>query len=334
MTYSEFISELSKGKIRPAYFFSGEEEFLIETGLRKLIDAILTPEERDFNFSSFYGRDSKLLPDALAALPIFAERRVTVVKQAQQLTDHPLNEVIRYLQSPPEDGCLILWADKLDKRSKFYKQITKSSITSIECNKLNARELTRWIGSYISRQGKKLDQSAVGQLTSINWPNLYELVGELDKLVLMIGDKDTITIDDIQELGGGSFPFERWKLTDSIGMADMAQAMKSLNRLLQYNIKPIQILSDLNRMFLKLWLIESFTRRNKHDEAKQSAKLHPFVFKRYAEWVRRIGTRSLEDSVIRIADADYRIKTGLRPAELEINLLVTELTRLTGSHNR
>jgi len=333
LTFAVFIKELTAGKIRPAYLLSGSEDYLSETAVKRLIDKLLTAEERDFNLTTYYGKEAQNLPETLMSLPVFAQMRLTVVKQAQRISAPVLERVVEYLQDPPSDGCLLLWANKLDKRSKFYKTISKTKIPRVECNPLKGRDLSGWINRFLSEQNKKLDPEAMARLTSVNWQNLYDLSGELEQLSLMTGENNTITVKDIQELGTGSFPDERWKLTDAVGDSNLSGAHEALNNLLKWNFKPVQVIGDLQRMFIKMWTISWYVRKNRLAKGKAKVGLHPFVFDKYAKWVRRIGTKPLENGIIRIAEGDFYVKTGIRAAELEVHMLVTELTRLTGARN-
>ena len=330
MTYADFIKEFSSGKIRPAYFVTGVEEFLAETAVKKLTDALLKPDERTWNLSVFYGKDADGLLDALTALPILSRYRVTVVRQVQDLSEKLLDEVIRYLKSPSEDCCLILWADKLDKRSHFFKEISGTRVATIDCPKPNQRELSGWMTTYISQLGKKLDPDALGRLTAVNWPGLRELAGELDRLALMVGDSPVIRAADIDELGGGSFAFERWKLTEAVGSANITEALDAVDNLQRWGTKPIQIINDLQRLFINMWQIQWYLKHNQQSQAEKTIKLHPFVLKKYSGYVRGMSPNAVDDGILRILEADLAIKQGLRPETLEVGLLVADLVRLVG----
>ncbi len=326
MDYLTFKREIDKGIIHPAYLFTGEEDFLAETGVRAIIDKILAPEDRVLNLVVFYGMDADGLPEALSALPIFAARRVTVVRQAGDLKDKNLEAVVDYLKAPPEDGCLILWAGKVDKRRSFFKEID-GKITPVNCGKLRAKQLSSWMKDFIGRWDKKLDSEAMGKLSAINWPSLRELAGELERLTLLVGDDEVIRLNDVEELGEASFAFERWALTDAVGSGDITTAQKAVKNLQDWKTKPVQIIWELYRLFHRLWLINWYVRKRKLDEAKEVIDLHPFVFKRYIEYARKTNRKILEDSILRIFEADLNIKRGLRQPDQEVNLLVLELTQ-------
>jgi len=114
----------------------------------------------------------------------------------------------------------------------------------------------------------------------------------------------------------------------------MIVTQQALENLLNWNIKPIQIIGDLYRLFHHLWLINWFSRRRKLDDAKGIIKIHPFVFKKYIGYTRKTNQKSLEDGILRIMEADSNLKRGLCRPEEEVRLLTLELVRMiSGSGN-
>jgi DNA polymerase III subunit delta len=54
------LSNLRKKIYHPVYFLSGEEPYYIDMISAYIEDHVLTPEEKGFNQSVFYGRDTEL----------------------------------------------------------------------------------------------------------------------------------------------------------------------------------------------------------------------------------------------------------------------------------
>lgn len=343
MEYNSFKRELELGKILPAYLFTGEEDFLIERSVQSLIGKLLTPEERTLNLETFYGRDAVGLPEALNSLPVFAARRVTLVRQAQELDQMNLRIVLKYLEAPPDDGCFILWAGKFEKSKSFYREIV-TKIEPVECKKQKYHQLTGWIKDHVRQWGKTLDREAVDRLMAINWPSMRELAGELERLTLLIGDKEVISVNDVEELGSGSFAFERWALTDAVGTGNVRASQKAAENLLLWHKKPMQIINDLHQHFQRMWLIQWYTKKgrikllhknNKSEKEKREVNEmqqkiglhHPFVLKKYVGYAQQISHKALEDGILRVLEADANIKRGIRQPVIEVNMLVLDLVR-------
>jgi len=324
MDYAAFKREIDKGKIRPVYLFTGEEDFLAETGVQAIIDKALRPDERSLNLVVFYGKDANGLSETLNSLPIFADHRVTVVRQAQDLKDKNLTAVLMFINDSPTDSTLILWTGKIDKRRSFFKEISKKT-DPINCNMMKSGQLSNWMREYLVKWDKRLEHDAVSKLLSINWPSLRELAGELERLTLLVGDVSTIRLKDVEELGEVSFEFERWALTDAIGSGNIKAAQQAAKNLQYWSMKPTQIIGDLYRMFHKLWQLNWYLRKKKLNQAKDAIGLHPYVFKKYVEYARKINHRILEDGILRLYEADLNIKRGLRQDWQEVTILVLEL---------
>ncbi|MCF7810122.1 DNA polymerase III subunit delta [bacterium] len=332
MNFPTFRQMVQKDKIRPAYFFLGEEDFLAESGAAILTDKLLTPTEKSMNLSVFYGSEAISLPEALNTMPVFGGYKVTIVRHAQELNAKNQEAVIDYLKNPPNDGCLILLSRKVDKRKFLFKNLNKN-IETVECDKPRFQRLNAWIKEYVAQWNKKLDNEALGKLTAINWPGLRELAGELDRLTLQVGDAEIITVKDIEDQGGGSYLFERWALSDAVAVGDLKKALISLENLHFWNTKPMQIINDLFKLFNGLWIVKYYIQHNKVVEGKQESGLHQFVYKKYTDYSRAIPRKVIEDGLLRLVEADLNIKRGIRQPAIELNMLVVDLTRAIGKRN-
>jgi len=340
MIYAEFKQGLSSAQLRPAYLFLGKEDFLAEEGIKALIDRILPSEDRSLNLVRFYGRDATGLPEALTTPPIFGSRTVVEVHHAQELNAKNLSFIDKYLSQTSDDCCLILWADIEEKArrrgareegaaepAKLSTRWSSALMEKVVCALPKPRELPNWIGEYLKRWNKRMDSKALGRLTAIHWPSLRELAGELERLSLLVGEEPVIRAEDIEELGGGSFALERWRLTDAVASGNRVAALTAAETLLRWNTEATGIIFDLHRLFHRLWLMNWAVRKNQLKRVSKELSLLPFLFDKYTEYAQRIGGQKLAAGLLRIEEADRNIKTGTRPPELELNLLLADLIR-------
>jgi len=321
VNYSVFNRELKSGKFHSAYMFIGKEDYLAESGVNKLIDRLLTPEQKELNLRIFYGQEAEGLPDAIGGASLFGSGGVTVVKQADTLSGLGLDVVVKYLKNPPSSGNLILWAGDVDKRKPFYKK-TKGLIDPINCDKLTERSIVAWMKIKLSDLGKKMDDDTLGKLSSVNWPSLRELSSELEALSILVGDEEIIREADVEEMGGGSFAFERWALGDAVGSQNIELAIKIARNLELSKLQPTQIIGDLFRLVRNMWVIRWHVDRRMANVASKAIGLPNFVFQRYLGYANKTSTVALEKCIIRLMEADINIKTGLVQGNLEANILI------------
>ncbi len=92
MTYSEFLSQLEKGKLATVYHFTGEEDFLKREALEKLIAVLIEPSLKSFNLDFLQARGVKAeeIINLCATLPFGSKKRMVVVYENQKL--HPFQK--------------------------------------------------------------------------------------------------------------------------------------------------------------------------------------------------------------------------------------------------
>ena len=127
MKPEELRRALADGRIKPAYYFYGDESYLMEREVKRLITTLVPPDVADFNLDILYGGDRKGQEIASAAqtLPMFAQRRLVVVKRSEALVDADHEALTEYLRNPSPTTCLLLVGKKPDLRRKFFLELKK-----------------------------------------------------------------------------------------------------------------------------------------------------------------------------------------------------------------
>ena len=120
-----------------------------------IADNALEPHEKDFNYSMFYGKDAdpmQVLNDA-KQYPTFAERRLVIVREAQDIKVKDWELFEKYLENPVKSTILV-FAHKnktLDKRTKIAKVVEKQTVY-FESKKKTDEELPKWITGYVKKK--------------------------------------------------------------------------------------------------------------------------------------------------------------------------------------
>jgi len=141
MTEQELEKQLLKEEFRPIYFFYGEEPFLAERAGRRVMEKAVDPAMKDFNLNIYYGGDCKgtEILDTAQTLPMFAQRRVVVVRQADKLPADTQEGLLPYLADPCKETCLLFIAAKPDMRRRFFAELKNSlaALNSRNCTTVN-----------------------------------------------------------------------------------------------------------------------------------------------------------------------------------------------------
>ena len=86
-SYETIMRDLKARHFSPIYILMGDESYYIDKISDYIAEHVLRPEERDFNQTVVFGSDisASQIVDSAKAFPMMAEKRVVIVKEAQNL---------------------------------------------------------------------------------------------------------------------------------------------------------------------------------------------------------------------------------------------------------
>ena len=92
-SHEDIISELKNKIYKPIYLLMGEESYFIDKIVDYIEDKVLSEDEKSFNQTVVYGKDSDVRQiDAMAKrFPMMANYQIAIVKEAQDLKN--INEL-------------------------------------------------------------------------------------------------------------------------------------------------------------------------------------------------------------------------------------------------
>ena len=121
----------------PAYYFYGDDDYLKNEELRRLIDAAIDPGTRDFNLEFLRGAevDATTLGSIAGTPPMMAERRAVVVREVNALRKDARAVLDTYLERPAPDALIVVVTGAGVKHAKALL----SSTTTIQFAQSGAR---------------------------------------------------------------------------------------------------------------------------------------------------------------------------------------------------
>jgi len=177
------------------YYFRGDDDFLKESTARELISAVLDPATRDFNLELVRGDETsaEALDTAVSTPPMFAERRMVVVRDAHALRKDARSALDRYLRQPAADVVLLLVAPAGEKDDKALAD----AAFVVDFDPLSDDRIPAWIAHHAGTTlGVGISEAATRLLHSAAGSQLSTLASELDKLASYAGgaaiDEDAV----------------------------------------------------------------------------------------------------------------------------------------------
>ncbi|GAO44566.1 DNA polymerase III subunit delta [Flavihumibacter petaseus] len=296
MSVESILDDWKKKKFKPVYWLEGEEEYYIDKLTREAEQHLLTEAEAGFNLTVFYGREANWtdVVNACMRYPMFSERQVVVLKEAQQMKD--LDKLEGYIAKPLSSTVLVVAhkEKKVDGRSKLAK-ILKDKTELLQTKKMYDNQLPGWTEKLVESKGYQIQPKALALLVDHIGNDLSRIDNEIDKLLVNLGNRKGITEDDIEQFVGVSKEFNVFELQDALAKKDYPKAIRII-RYFEGNPKagPIQmVLPALYNFFSKVFQVFGVPAR---DEKSVAAALgvSPFFVKDYLAAATRYDYEGVE----------------------------------------
>ncbi len=229
MDYRDLVNDIKARKFKPVYLLHGEESYYIDKIAEYMEDAILTPDQKDFNFTVFYGKDThpQQVIDACMRYPMFADFNVVMVKEGQMMKDRgkEIDKLEAYVErASPTTLLIICYKDgKFDARKKLFKQIKDKGLV-YESEPVKESELPVFIEQYLKRRKVSIDSKATRLLIEYLGNDLAKISNELDKLCINLPESGVITVEQIEKNIGISKDYNVFELQSALLTKNMLQA--------------------------------------------------------------------------------------------------------------
>jgi DNA polymerase-3 subunit delta len=151
----------------------------------------------------------------------------------------------------PEWNVLLLTATQVDRRTRLFKGFEEKGVV-LDLNlerdrsgRISRESLLDWLNRRLRREGKTLPPQAREMILSRAGDDLRGVALELDKLLLFVGDRRSVTAEDVAEIfddRGESWVFD---LTRAMAERNAKAALARLGRLMAQGEHPLKLLATV-----------------------------------------------------------------------------------------
>ena len=308
MSAEKIIADWKKGNFKPIYWLEGDEPFFIDQVVHYAEHKILPEAEASFNLSIFYGKDAdwSSVVNACMRYPMFAEKQVVILKEAQQMRD--IEKLESYIDNPLSSTIFVVSfkEKKVDGRSKLAKTL-KSKGEMLSTKKMYDSQLPEWVNQMVASHKLTITPKALHLLVDHIGNDLNRLQNEVEKLAVNLAGRKNITEDDIEKYIGVSKDFNVFELQDALGKRDLAKTIRIIHYF-EANPKaaPIQmILPALYNYFSKVFMLYSLPNITEQSAAA-ALGVNPFFVKEYIATARRYDYEGIEKVLLLLHQYNLR----------------------------
>lgn len=323
MDFNQIISDIKKKVYHPVYFLMGEEPYYIDCIAEAIEKSVLDANEKEFNQTILYGRDTDLLTIVGAAkrFPMMSNHQVVIVREAQNVKDLVGKEkgekddkvkspFLAYLEKPQKSTILVICYKykTLDKRTSIAKSIAKSAVL-FESKKLYENQIPDWINNYLKGKEYIIGPKASLMLAEYLGNDLSKIANELDKIMLNVPAKSEITGEIIQNNIGISKDYNIFELQGALGTKDVLKT----NRIINYfaaNPKDhpmVMTISLLYSYFSKIIIFHFLPDKSKNNAAS-ALGVNPFFVADYEKASRNYSIGKLKTIIADLREYDLKSK--------------------------
>ncbi len=326
----EIVKDAQNGVFKPVYLLMGDEPYYVDMVCDAILENCLDESERDFNQTVCYGADvnADAVITAARRYPMFAERQLVVVKEAQMMKS--LEEMAIYCQNPLESTVLVLamHGASADKRKSLYKTVSKIGIV-VDSQALKDYEMARWISMYYQTKGLQIAPDAAALLAEYAGTDLNKIAIETQKMLKNLPEGTTqVSAADIEKNVGISRQFSIFELTKELSYKNSAKALRIaayIGSAAKFALP--MATSALYTHFYRILKYGALLASNPRPGNDQKAKIlavNPYFFQEYDTAVRNYPVKKAMAVVALLKEYDYKGKGGdvgeATPAELMVEL--------------
>ncbi len=191
---------------------------------------------------------------------------VTPQKKNAGTGDIAARYVEAFKKGVPPNNILLLTAESVDKRKQFFTFIKKEGVV-IDCSVVAGASaaaqkgqkdvLREMVMKSLAGFQKKMAPRAVELLFERVGFHPVAVAMETEKLALYVGDRDLITVEDLEAMVGRTREDALFELTDAFGKQQAARTFVLLHRLLEQGMHSLAILATMRNYLRKMLVFRS-----------------------------------------------------------------------------
>jgi DNA polymerase-3 subunit delta len=314
-------------KVRDLLYLFHGDNLLIEEAIEEKKERFICGNTSDFNLQVFYAPENspQEIIESACTLPVLSERRIIIVRESHRFSKDQLGRFIPYLQQPSPTTCLIFVFKELRSTDSFLKEFKKNG-KIVRFFQPHERDIPLWIKKRVVKFDKRITDEACQYLLNMVGNNLSDLLNEIEKASLYVGDKALIELNDVQQ-SVAETPFHSiFHLTRYIGDGDVEKALRALHSLREAGTHPLVVLAMISRHFRFIWMAKEIMDQGGNSESiRKQFKIPISSIRSYIDQTKSISYEQMPRYFNAILSCDLAIKSGYPNEHMLLERLIFDL---------
>jgi DNA polymerase III subunit delta len=316
--YFSLVDGCDKKTLGPLVWVHGDEPYLVTRAVKKVKATVLT-RAPDFNFTELDAKEHGIEKAISAAeqLPMMAERRLVIVRRAEEIKADAAERLLSYIANPSPTTVLLFVAATLDSRTKLAKSLTQAKAV-YDCSRLKRPQLQMYVAKTAKEQRISVTPDVYEVLFDAYGQDLSQWLLALDRMSLYAGPGQTVDGSVAEQLVFRTRVESIFALTDALLAGDTPHVLSLCEELLQQKEAPLAMVGLCARQIRQLIVLrEAIEREESPRDHLKTAGIPPFFADKYLDSARKTTLTQLKRAHAGLADADHRLKSSRLEAGLD-----------------
>jgi len=313
------INDIKKDVLHPVYLLKGNDHYLqnffIDQLASKYFDA--SPVEKLYLLPD--DMSGKEIIDNLTTNDLFSTKKLFIIRNPQKLKGKASLDLVNICKNSVIDHIVVLVNDDWLARSSFIGKIEKF-ISPIDVQTPFTNGMKKWANYLISKRGKSSNFKIDELLVDMAGDSVGHLDNEIEKICLLIGSRNNIEIEDVEQFSGWKRERQRWEFLLAFGDRDYSKAMKLGKNIITNNESMLSLVIPLTTLFQEILFYKM--KNGTYDEYRGYIPIPPSVKKRISSFSRSFKMKELESALMILGNIDKRQKTAYSRDETELIQLI------------
>jgi DNA polymerase-3 subunit delta len=318
MDYFGLVDACEKGTLGPLVFLHGDEPYLVSDAVKRIKAAVLT-RAPDFNYSELDAKEQGI-EKALAAaemLPMMAERRLVVLRRAEEIKSDAAERMLQYVEKPCPSTVLLMVGSTLDSRTRFAKGLNAAKAV-VECAQLKRPQLQTFVAKWAKEKQISVTADVYDVLFDAYGQDLSQWLLALERMGLYAGPGNTADVEVAEQLVFRTRVESIFGLTDAMLAGHTGRVLALCEELLEQKEAPLAMVGLCARQIRQLIVLREAIERNESPrDHLRTAGIPPFFADKYVDSAKKTTLAALKRAHSALAEADFRLKSSRLDSGLE-----------------
>lgn len=328
MNYNRLKTELGEKRIRNLYLLYGNEPYLIE----KLVDRIVVLAEEAAGTElerAGFGADisASELDMAINTSSFFGTGKIVVCRDTGIFKDKNRSQsFMALLGKIPKDSYVIFIEKDIDAKNELFIEMKKAGYAyNIEMRK--SSEVMSYISARFKRKEKKISASNLSLFVEMSGTSLQDIESDIEKILLYMGDLKEVRKEYIQKLCSGSSSHRIYELMDAIFERNVDKAHILMKELLSDKMPVQVIIFSIHARLMELLAVKGAEAKGDNPVIlRNNRPVQEFIIGILKRQAGKFSERAIQKFITDAAELDYKIKSGEIAGETGLLVLVNEIS--------